>query len=244
MPSAANILFPITNLFGHGKGDTTGFTNMGGDPNTTGFAGEGLDKSQDSLTQALRSLTNLLGAGGPKDIAEGRNATRTGQNILASGLPVQRQALAGLASPEQYYQRLLSGDKAEMEAAVAPETTSILDQYRGKRKQMAGLGSRSGGTNEAVAGSNFGQAADVAKVLQSARPQAAQGAQQVAGAQAGIGQGISGTGAQLGQLGLSESSQGLQQLQAALQGLLQRREQNMGIGSTGNKFQQYAGVLV
>jgi hypothetical protein len=233
----------LTSMFG-GEKDSSSFTGGGGDPSAGGLAPEGIDKGQDSLTQYMRSLTNLAGQQGQQGVTEGRATARTGQNIVTSGLPVMRQALQGLAGPEQYYQSLLGGNKAEMESAVAPETSSILDQYRGKRNQMAKLGPRSGGTGEAVAGSQFGQAADVAKVLQSVRPMAAQGAQQVASARSGIGQGIAGMGAQLGQLGLGESGQGIQQLQQALQGLMQRREQNMGIGSTANKFQQYGSILI
>ncbi len=225
--SATDFLFPpsaLRHLFG-GGGDPTGFTNMGGDPSAGGLAPEGIAKSQDSLTQYLRSLTNVLGGGGKADVAEGRGTARTGEGILKAGLPQMRQAAEGLAAPEQYYRSLLGGDKAAMESAVAPETSSILDQYRGKRSQMAKLGPRSGGTGEAIAGSQFGQIGDVSKVLQSVRPQAAKGATDVAGARAGIGQ-------------------GLQQLLGALQGLMQRREQDMGIGSTGSKFQQYGSVLI
>ncbi len=247
MPSATDFLFPplgLYHLFGGGGGDPTGFTNMGGDPSAGGLAPEGINKSQDSLTQYLRSLTNMLGGGGKADVAEGRGTARTGEGVLKAGLPAMSQALQGLAAPEQYYRSLLGGDKAAMESAVAPETSSILDQYRGKRSQMAKLGPRSGGTGEAIAGSQFGQIGDVSKVLQSVRPQAAKGATDVAGARAGIGQGIGQMGAQLAQLGLGESGQGLQQLLGALQGLMQRREQDMGIGSTGSKFQQYGSVLI
>lgn len=224
--------------------DTTAFTKMGGSPYTGGFAQEGLDNSQDSLTQAMRSLTNMLGTSGPQLIGQGQKGYATGQQTLAGAIPTLKQSLQGLAAPEQYYQNLLSGDKAAMESAVAPETSSILDQYRGKRSQMAKLGPRGGGTNEAIAGSQFGQAGDVAKVLQSVRPQAAQGATQVAGQRADVGKGIANVGQAQAGLGLSESGQGIQQLQEALQGLLARRGQNMGPGSIANQFQQYASVLI
>jgi hypothetical protein len=224
--------------------DPTGYLNMGGVAAPGTLAPEGLDRGQDSLTQFLRSMTNLLGQQGQQTFAQGQKTAGTGEGVLKSSLPALRQSLQGLASPEQYYQNILSGDKAAMEQAVAPETSSILDQYRGKRAQMAKLGPRGGGTAEAVAGSQFGQAGDVAKVLQTARPQAAQGAQQVAGQRAQTGGAIAGVGAQLGQLGLGESGQGMQQLAQTLQGLLARRGQDMGPGSISSQFSQYAASLI
>jgi hypothetical protein len=224
--------------------DPTGYLNMGGMAGPGTLAPEGIDKGQDSLTQFLRSMTNLLGQQGQQTFAQGQKTAGTGEGVLKSSLPALRQSLQGLASPEQYYQNILSGDKAAMEQAVAPETSSILDQYRGKRAQMAKLGPRGGGTAEAVAGSQFGQAGDVARVLQTARPQAAQGAQQVAGQRAQTGGAIAGVGAQLGQLGLGESGQGMQQLAQTLQGLLARRGQDMGPGSISSQFSQYAASLI
>jgi len=242
MPSATDILFPISNIRrlwggGGGENDPTSFTAGGGKYGGTGMlAPEGIDKSQDSLTQYMRSLTNMLGAEGQKAYGSGQKTLGTGENILTSSLPVLRQAQQGLARPEQYYKNLLSGDKAEMESAVAPETSSILDQYRGKRSAMAKLGPRGGGTNEAVAGSQFGQAADVSKVLQSVRPQAAAGARQVAGERAGIGKDIAGVGGALSGLGLQEGAQGIEQLQVALQGLLGRRGQNFQVDTANRQM--------
>jgi len=230
------IAFPISNIWDHGDGqkDSSSFTAGGGNAASGGLAPEGIDSSQDSLTQYMRSLTNMLGQQGQATFGQGQQGYGAGQKTLEGAIPTLKQSLQGLAAPEQYYQNLLSGDKAAMESAVAPETSSILDQYRGKRSQMAKLGPRGGGTNEAIAGSQFGQAGDVAKVLQTVRPQAAQGAQGVSQARATIGKGIADVGATQGELGLKESGQGLQQLSDALQGLLQRRGQNFGV-DTANR---------
>lgn len=253
--AATDILFPVSafrHLFGGGEKDPTSFTAGGGTYQPGMLAPEGIDKSQDSLTQYLRSLTNMLGAEGKTAYGAGQKTLGAGENITASSLPVLRQAAAGLAGPEQYYNRLLSGDKAEMEAAVAPETSSILDQYRGKRSQMAKLGPRSGGTNEALAGSQFAQAGDVARTLQGVRPKAAEGAAGIAGAKAGIGKDIAGVGEGLAGLGLSESGLGIGQLTSALQGLLSRRGQNLDergqnmemIGEIGKGIGDIIGALI
>jgi hypothetical protein len=154
--------------------------------------------SGDSLTQYLRSMTNSLGAAGSQTFGQG-------QNILAQGLQ-------GLKAPMSYYSDILSGNKAEMESAIAPEKSDILSQYRARRKQLA-AGQRGGGTNEAVAESEFKQAGDVAALLQKLRPQAAAGEAQIAREVAG--------------LGIQESHMGDEQLFQALGGLLARRGQNV-----------------
>jgi len=113
------------------------------------------------------------------------------------------EGMRDFSGPMEYFSQILSGNKSQMESAIAPEKNDILSQYRAKRKQLAASGSRSGGTNEAVAQSEFSQAGDVASLLQKLRPQAAAGESEIAG--------------KIAQLGLSESEMGSQQWMAALQ---------------------------
>ena len=113
------------------------------------------------------------------------------------------EGMRDFSGPMEYFNQILSGNKSQMESAIAPEKNDILSQYRAKRKQLAASGSRSGGTNEAVAQSEFSQAGDVASLLQKLRPQAAAGESEIAG--------------KIAQLGLSESEMGSQQWMAALQ---------------------------
>jgi len=154
--------------------------------------------SGDSLTQYLRSLTDSLGS-------SGGSTFQAGQNIF-------QQGVQSFAAPLQYYQDILSGDKSKMEAATATEKSDILSQYRARRRQQAS-GPRGGGTNAAVASSEYAEAGDVAGLLGKLRPQAAAG-------EAGIASEIAG-------LGAKESALGNEQLFQALSGLMSRRGQNV-----------------
>jgi hypothetical protein len=152
-----------------------------------------------SLTRYLRSMNNTLGQ-------SGADTFKTGQSDYGKGMQDFGPSL-------DYWNSILSGDKSKMESAIAPEKADILSQYRAKRKQLAATGSRSGGTNEAVAQSEFSQAGDVASLLQKLRPQAAKES--------------SGIAAEIAKLGLNESEVGNAQMFATLQSLLQGRGQDV-----------------
>jgi hypothetical protein len=154
--------------------------------------------SGNSLTKYLRSITNSLGSSGASTFG-------TGQGTV-------QQGVQGLDSSLSYYTDILSGNKSAMEAATAPEKSDILSQYRARRRKLAS-GARGGGTNEAVASSEFSQAGDVASLLQKLRPQAAQGAASVSG--------------KLADLGISESELGNQQLFQTLASILGERGQDV-----------------
>lgn len=153
----------------------------------------------DTLTKYLRSITNTLGS-------QGEQTFGTGQGVFGQGIK-------DFGPSMNYFNEILSGNKAQMESAVAPEKADILSQYRARRRNIAQQGARGGGTNEAVAASEFGEAGDVAKLLQRLRPEAAKESSDIAG--------------KISQLGLSESQLGSEQMFAALSGLLQRRGQNI-----------------
>lgn len=154
---------------------------------------------QGSLTNYLQSMTNLLGT--------------QGQQTFTTGQQQYQQGLQDFGPSMDYWQKILSGNKAEMESAIAPEKEGILDRYRAARKKIAQTQARGGGTNEAVAQSEFAQAGDIAGLLQKLRPQAAAASAQEA--------------SQIAGLGLSESGLGLQQTFAALDAILTQRGQNI-----------------
>ena len=131
-----------------------------------------------------------------------------GQAYLSEGM-------RDFSGPMDYFSQILSGNKSQMESAIAPEKNDILSQYRAKRKQLAASGSRSGGTNEAVAQSEFSQAGDVASLLQKLRPQAAQQSSAIAG--------------QITDAGLKESDMGMQALAQMLQAGVTERGQTISI---------------
>ena len=138
--------------------------------------------------------------------------TNAGNDLLTSGQGDYQQGLSDFGPALDYWNSILSGNKAQMENAIAPEKDDILSQYRAKRKQLAASGSRSGGTNEAVAQSEFSQAGDVASLLQKLRPQAAKESSDIAG--------------KLAQLGLSESGIGNDQMFQALAAQVARGNRN------------------
>lgn len=159
----------------------------------------------------LQSLQNSL-------TASGEQAFGTGQAAFSEGLQ-------DFAPAQAYWSDILSGNRSEMESAIAPEKASILDQYRARRRSRAQLGSRSGGTNEAETQSGYAQAGDIAALLQKLRPQAAQGTADVASSIAG--------------LGVQESQIGNEQIFNALQAAISQRGQNLGqqattLGFAGN----------
>jgi hypothetical protein len=157
----------------------------------------------DSLSQYFKSMTNVLGQGGQETF-------NTGQRGYAAGVQDFGPAL-------DYWNSILSGNKSQMETSIAPEKNDILSQYRAKRKQLAATGSRSGGTNESVAQSEFSQAGDIASLLQKLRPQAAQQSSDIAG--------------KLAQLGLSESGIGNDQMFQALAAQVARGNRNAATDS-------------
>jgi len=151
------------------------------------------------MTNFLQSLTGVLSKGGQATFGLGQDAYQQGIQDYGPAL--------------SYWNDILSGNKSQMESAIAPEKSDILSQYRARRRSMAASSPRSGGTNEAVANSEFAEAGDVASLLQKLRPQAAKESAGIAG--------------QIGQLGLSESQLGNDQLFQSFAGALQQRGQNI-----------------
>ena len=151
----------------------------------------------DELTQFLQGM--------------GSNNYNFGQTYFSEGM-------RDFSGPMEYFSQILSGNKSQMESAIAPEKSDILSQYRAKRKHLAASCSLSCGTNEAVAQSEFSQAGDVASLLQKLRPQAAAGETDIA--------------SKIAQLGLSESEMGSQQWMAALQAAVTQRGQDKSFASS------------
>jgi hypothetical protein len=141
--------------------------------------------------------------------------TGYGNDSFASGQQNYQKGIQDFGPALDYWNSILSGNKSEMESATAPEKADILSQYRAKRKQMAATGSRSGGTNEAVAQSEFSQAGDVAGLMQKLRPQAAKESSAIAG--------------QITDAGLKESDMGMQAIAQMLQAGVAERGQTIGI---------------
>ena len=152
-----------------------------------------------SMTAFLQSGEGALSKGGQATFGQGQQ--EFGQGIQDFGPALN------------YWNDILSGDKSKMEQAIAPEKEDILSQYRARRRNMAKLSSRSGGTNEAMASSEFSEAGDVSSLLQKLRPQAAKESSAIAG--------------EIAKLGLGESQMGLSAINDSISAALSQRGQNV-----------------
>jgi len=198
------ILFPVSNIWDRGddnggQKDPTSFTAQGGTYKVGDIATEGIDKSQDSLTQMLRSITNLTGQKGQEFTSSGQQTTQQGKDAMGPAL--------------DFWMKLLSGDQAAQANAVAPTARTIVSQYDTAKKAALTMAPRGGARSGALAELPFKKAADIGTLIQQLQPEAAKQTTEI--------------GRLLATLGISESGLGLQSLAQTLQGLLSRRGQNI-----------------
>ncbi len=193
------ILFPVTNIWDHG--DAGIGEQKGGNPTSAGggLRPEPIDPRQNSQTQYLRSLTNLLGA--------------EGENLLKSGTTTYAQGKALFDEPQRYYSNILSGDRDAALTAVGPEVRSVLAQYDGARRAVGEFGGRGGGRSSGMAELEFKKAGDISSLLQKARPDAAAKLTDLARI--------------LSALGISQEGAGLQGTGTALRGVLGKAGQDI-----------------
>lgn len=141
------------------------------------------------------SNTDPLGSGEPSGATYANNLTLLGefqqqnQDLLApTGASNLNAASGNLANVAQYEQGILSGDRQQILATEAPEISQILKSYDTTRKAQAELEPRGGGRSATLNELPYQEAGDVNKLIEQARPQAAQTLSQVAGEQAQIGE--------------------------------------------------------
>lgn len=213
------IVFPVTNIWDRGgddnggQKDPTSFTAQGGAYKVGDIATEGIDKSQDSLTQFLRSLTNLTGTAGKDFLSAGDATFKEGRGTTQQGKDTIGPAL-------DYWMKLLSGDQAAQANAIAPTARTIVSQYDAAKKAALTTAPRGGARSQALAELPFKKAGDIGTLIQQLQPKAA-------GEVSDIGKFLSQLGISESGLGLSQSGLGLQSLAQTLQGLLSRRGQNI-----------------
>lgn len=160
-----------------------------------------------SLTKYERSVSNLLGASGEATQAAGRKLTDKGSADLQPAI--------------DYWKGILSGNKADIAAAVQPEITASNNQFKNQRRVLDQYTPMGGGRAQATAASRTAQAQTNAGIISQAR----------AGAAAPLAQ----TGATEQSAGMQQQSLGIEQLGQAIQAILQK----MGLdiqGGTSNTF--------
>jgi hypothetical protein len=218
------ILFPVSNIWDRdsldngGQKDPTSFTAQGGTYKPGDLAIEGIDKSQDSLTQFMRSITNLTGQTGKDFLAKGDATFTQGRGTTQQGKDTIGPAL-------DFWMKLLSGDPAAQANAIAPTARTIVSQYDAAKKAALTTAPRGGARSGVLAEMPFKKAGDIGTLIQQLQPKAA-------GEVSDIGKFLSQLGITESGLGLTQSGLGLQSLAATLQGLLGRRGQNIQENAT------------
>jgi len=170
--NAMNVLFPFTSLFGGGgPKDSSSYTamNNGQAPATGQIATEGINNSQDSLTQFLRSLFNTTGTQGASALSQG---------------------VGGAGTAMDYWSKILSGNPSAIMSVMSPEVQAAQAQYKGAQTQANMFAPRGGGRSSMMAQLPMQQAGTIGNIIAQARPAAA-------GNLAQTGLGMGGLGANL-----------------------------------------------
>lgn len=119
---------------------------------------------------------------------------------LPEGKKLMGEAESTLQLPTDYWSKLLSGNRAEMMSAEAPEIQNISDLYGQQKKNISMFTPQGGGQTAALTNLPFQQARDVGTLLEKARPEAAKALQSISGQQAEMSGMVTGEGLQGAQL--------------------------------------------
>jgi len=149
------------------------------------------------LTRYQRSLTDLMGT---------------------SGEATQAAGAAALKAPIDYWTKILSGNKAEISAALEPELAASNAGFEQQRRTLDQYTPMGGGRSSAVMNLGSKKAQTNAGIISSAR---------------------AGAAPQLAQAGLQEQSLGIEQLGQAIQAILSK----MGINIQGGTSATFSSIL-
>lgn len=217
-------MFPgLTNIKQSGNPPAPNSTGLGSDNQMqNGIATQNLGGN--SLTQMMRSLQNWLST-------TGTGTFQTGQGITAAGIPgfgtagdttgtaldTTKQASSTLDPAQSYWSKLLSGDQATMNEAMAPTITQAGLNYANANTNLNQNTPRGGFAGVIGAGLPQAQAREVNTALYNLQPTAATnlntiaqtrnaigGTQSnIAGVQGQLAQWLSSLGVDISKLGLS-----------------------------------------
>lgn len=143
---------------------------------------------------AMKAGTGILGSllgkklSGPSQPQQAAQTgmTQNADQLTAQGSPLLQQGQQNLAGAGDYYRKILSGSRSTTQAALAPETNTVMDYYRGAQGK-AQREMRGGVRDTAVAELDRQRVGNLAMQAPMARAGAAQGAGQVGTTQAGQG---------------------------------------------------------
>jgi hypothetical protein len=98
------------------------------------------------------------------------------------GEAVLPEARGGLERAQNFYQKILSGDRAAVSSAAGPEISAIGRSYAGVTRGLGEFAPRGGGTTSAAAASRFAEAGDIARTKESLFQAAPEGLARTSGA--------------------------------------------------------------
>jgi hypothetical protein len=170
-------------------------------------------------------MSGFLGIGG-----SGAKADRSWQSLSAGGLNnlfnwgmstgqgATSAGLGALGKAGSFFSSLLSGNRAQTNAAMAPQIATANAQTDAQRRQLAASGTaRGGGTAPASQTAQTTKLAQIQNMLFGARTGAAEGLTKVGSAEGGIGLSAAATAGNaatgLGELGTNARKQDLAQQQ-------------------------------
>ncbi len=252
MPFLAPLIGPIIGALGGTTGAiAAGAAGLGGGllgsklrgGQTTSSSGLPAGYEQQALANLLRSSNAAYGLVDkyvPGMIQTGQAAS---QGLLKYGTGLLGQAATNYAPVTDYYKGLLSWDRPTVMQTLSPELGQIDTGYNQLRTAGSELARRGGGTTAAMSELPYQKMGDINKLVFGARPGAAQGLAEVAGAQGQLGLGAAGASRDFLNASVNALGAGTQGLYAStapsgsllnynlglLSNALQKRQQNLGM---------------
>lgn len=124
-----------------------------------------------------------------------QSTSSTGLKTVGEGVDTLKGALGTLGGPLAYWKKLLSGNRAEVSGAVAPETNAVQAQADASKRSAGTFGTaRTGGVAGANRTADTDTMAKIDNLLFGVRPQAAEGVSKIAGEEGAMGSAITSAG--------------------------------------------------
>jgi hypothetical protein len=110
-----------------------------------------------------------------------------GKNAFNLGDETFRMGIEGFEQPQNFWSKILGGNRDAMMDTMAPEVSTIVSQYDAGRKAVSEFGARGGGKNSTLAELPMKQSGDINRLFQSLRPEAAKQLSSIAQVLASLG---------------------------------------------------------
>ena len=180
-----------------------------------------LGKYLNRPTGAEKQASNLMNAFAQQGAESSQEARNLGMSYL-------NRFSSTLGAPTNYFQSLLSGDRAATTAALAPDISRITGTTQQALQSASTLAPRGGGRSSLLFNLPQQASAQVSGLFNTIRPEAAKGLMDIAGMQGQVGTNIFGTAPSFMAAGL----QGAESLNAA-EAARRQREAGAGAGVAG-----------